>query len=189
MQTIDKKTILFIGAIGVQLLALLVLGLAYGSIAAKGTDVLLKIAPVDPRDPLRGDYVTFRYDISSLSQYLLYGGQVAEGDTVYVALRSGYPYWQASGVYTALDAAQRSIGSRKGAVIKGTVASGGGFSQAGTNPGGTISVRYDIEQFFIPEGAGRGVSFWNKEAYALVKVDNNGNALIQRLYVDGQPWP
>ena len=52
------------------LLQVLIIGslvLTHYTTTVTGRPVLLKLAPVDPRDPLRGDYLTFRYDISGLS--------------------------------------------------------------------------------------------------------------------------
>src|ERR1019366_3838972 len=56
---------------------------------AGGKVVLLETRPVDPRDLLRGDYVTLNYKISdvrfTLSPPVLTNG-LAAGETVYVAL-------------------------------------------------------------------------------------------------------
>ena len=50
----------FIIAIALQVAVLLgIVGMKY-TVLAYGTDVLVRIAPVDPTDPLRGDYAQFR---------------------------------------------------------------------------------------------------------------------------------
>ena len=46
---------------------------------------MLRIAPVDQRDLLRGDYATFQYDISNLDSYYSRGEKIRNGDIVYVA--------------------------------------------------------------------------------------------------------
>ena len=46
----------FIIAIGIQLVILFAIIIFKSSVLIGGTEVLLKIEPVDPRDILRGDY-------------------------------------------------------------------------------------------------------------------------------------
>ena len=81
----------WIAAISVALLQTLVLGRMIESRAAilvSGTEVLLKTAPVDPRDLLRGDYVALSYDISRVPLATLTGGlpQLAVNKQGYLAL-------------------------------------------------------------------------------------------------------
>ena len=56
---------LFIAIVQTAILGYMIEGRA--SILRSGTEVLLKTAPVDPRDLLRGDYVILTYDISTIS--------------------------------------------------------------------------------------------------------------------------
>ena len=49
---------------------ILVLGVMAGKrefILATGERVFLRTAPIDPRDPFRGDFVRLRYDISTVA--------------------------------------------------------------------------------------------------------------------------
>jgi len=178
----------FILAIALQVVIIFVIIIFKVSVLSGGTDVLLRIEPVDPRDPLRGDYATFQYsDISNLGPYISGGKQIRNGDTVYVVLRQSGKYWTAQNI-------QKTKPSGNEIYIKGKVASGGVESQSdifsGQRFGGTrIHVVYGIEEYFIPEGKGRGFSFWNKEAAARVVVDENGNAVLKQIYVDEKPWP
>jgi uncharacterized membrane-anchored protein len=50
-------------------------------------------------------------------------------------------------------------------------------------------VVYGIEEYFIPEGKGRDFRFGNKMASARIVVDDNGNAVLKGIIVDGKPWP
>lgn len=152
------------------------------SILTGGTDVLLRIAPVDPRDLLRGDYATFRYDISNVDSYYANSQQIRNGDTVYVVL------WQ-SGKYHIVGNVQKAKPTGNELFIKGKVESGGLENQ--TDPFGVFRLRivYGVEQYFIPEGKGRDFSFLNKEAAARVAIDDNGNAALKRIYVDDRSWP
>jgi uncharacterized membrane-anchored protein len=55
--------------------------------------------------------------------------------------------------------------------------------------GKRIHIIYGIEDYFIPEGAGQGFTFWRQEAAARVSVDENGNAVLKQVYVNNKPWP
>ena len=62
------------------------------SILQNGTEVVLKTEPVDPRDLLRGDYVTLGYSISNFPATEIEGeanARVEESSPVYVALKKG----------------------------------------------------------------------------------------------------
>ncbi|MBI5149568.1 MAG: GDYXXLXY domain-containing protein [Candidatus Omnitrophica bacterium] len=177
----------FILAIALQVVIIFAIIIFKLSVLAGGTDVLLKIAPVDPRDLLRGDYVTFQYDISSIDSHYANRQQIRNGDAVYVVLRQTGKYWMVQGV-------QKNQPTGSELFIKGKVESGGLESQ--TDPfsyqrfgDSRIHVIYGVEQYFIPEGEGRNFSFWNKEAAARVAVDDNGNAALKQIYVNDKPWP
>ena len=63
-----------------------------------GTKVLLKPIPVDPTDIFRGDYITLRYEISSLSGDLVGNLDLRRGDKAYVQLENKGEYWDAVAV-------------------------------------------------------------------------------------------
>src|SRR3990167_7699578 len=88
----------FILAIALQAIIIFAIVIFKMSVLTGGTDVLLRIAPVDPRDLLRGDYATFQYDISNLGSYSERGQQIKNGDTVYVILRQSGKYYIAQNV-------------------------------------------------------------------------------------------
>ncbi|PJC47845.1 MAG: hypothetical protein CO034_01100, partial [Parcubacteria group bacterium CG_4_9_14_0_2_um_filter_35_11] len=56
----------FIIAIAIQLVIIFSIIIFKMAVLTGGAEVLLRIEPVDPRDPLRGDYLTFQYKISNL---------------------------------------------------------------------------------------------------------------------------
>ena len=64
---------------------------------ASGRPVLLKTAPVDPWDPLRGQYLNLSYEISRLAEdkVRLEGLPYNPGQQVWVTLRKGETYWNA----------------------------------------------------------------------------------------------
>ena len=157
-----------------------------------GRPVVLKIAPVDPRDPLRGDYLTFRYDISTLRRDLFMDQRSgsawtpAKGETVYVPLNRVDAYWVANtGVVKALPSrAQREIESG-GTYSADTVFLRGAVTDVGP---AEVRVTYGIEEYFVPEG--KGATFpLNRQASALVVIGSDGNGLVRQVFVGGQKWP
>lgn len=159
------------------------------NVLSGGTDVMLQIEPVDPRDLLRGDYVTFRYHISRLDPDLFDGAAVRNGDTVYVTLRKVGDRWEEDGAGTQMPE------NSSGPFIKGKAASGGtgreynsGHIRSSRDP--RILVIYGIEEYFIPEGTGAGLSLTQgTKALARITLDAHGNAVLRRIYIDGTPWP
>jgi uncharacterized membrane-anchored protein len=178
----------FILAITLQALIIFGIILYKISILIAGTEILLKIVPADPRDVLRGDFATFQYSaISNLDEYVLNGQQFGNGDTVYVVLRQIGKYWSPQKV-------QKNRPPDESLFLKGRVESGGTESDSTILPrrrfgGSRLHVVYGIEDYFIPEGRGQGFSFQNKEAAAMVVVDENGSAFIEQVYVEDKPWP
>lgn len=182
-----NKQIKFVSVVALQAAIIFVIIIFKLSILTGGTEVLLRIQPLDPRDLLRGDYATFQYDISNLDSYHAQGQQVKNGDTVYVVLRQSGKNWLVENIRTAKPTGGELF-------IVGKVESGGFENQADRLAlqqlnNSRFHIIYGIEQYFIPEGEGRNFSFTNKEAAAQVAIDDNGNAVIKRIYVDGQPWP
>jgi uncharacterized membrane-anchored protein len=168
------KQATFIAAITLQVIIVFAIIISKLSVLSGGTDVLLRIEPVDPRDMLRGDYATFQYSsVSNPDSYLSGGQQIGTGDTVYVTLQQSGKYWIAHRIQKT-----KPLGGET--ILKGKVSSGSGSS---------IHIVYGIEQYFIPEGKGQGFSFFNKEAAAKVAVDENGNGVLKQIYIDDKPWP
>ena len=63
-----------------------------------GVEIVLESLPVDPRDPLRGDYVILRYRAEEVDG--LPGARPRVGEEVYVTFEQRGRYWEP----TALDA-------------------------------------------------------------------------------------
>ncbi len=185
------KQLKFVLAVVLQTAVIFAIIIFKLSILAGGTEVLLKIAPVDPRDLLRGDYATFQYDISNVATDYL-RDEVKNGDTVYVLLRQSGKYWVVREVQKYRPAESTLSGAEL--FIKGKVESGGQENQSALFlpqrfGDSRLHIVYGIEQYFIPEGAGRGVSFANKEASAKVAIDDNGNPALKQIYVNDKVWP
>jgi uncharacterized membrane-anchored protein len=147
-----------------------------------GESVLLRTVPVDPRDLLRGDFVTVRYEISTLELREIAGDDDVYG-RVYVELGEGADgYWTAVAVHNDRE---RSFDDT--VLIKGDV------RNWNVSPSGrptTIEVDYGIEEIFIPEGSGSQLPIGADHVVAVqAKVDRWGNAIAREFFVDGEPFP
>jgi len=184
--TKNKKLIL---AILLQVTIIFVMAVSKLLVLNSGNDVLLRIVPVDPRDALRGDYVSFEYGISRIDSFYGYsqGSPIRNGENVYVTLKRSGKYWVEEKILKSKPANGKLF-------IKGRVVSGGNdekvdFGSAYRPVNTDFHIVYGIEQYFIPEGKGSTFNFMNKEAYVRVALDKNGNAVIRQVYVNGKPWP
>ena len=125
------------------------------SLLQNGTEVVLKTAPVDPRDLLRGYFVRLRYDISRMKLKELAGWHedrviplkndgFKRHEKVFVELRpreDGFwsPYW----VYRDAPGDEQD-----GVFIRGSVRSYSCLSRTVEIDHCTITLRYGIEKFF-----------------------------------------
>ncbi|MDO6658095.1 GDYXXLXY domain-containing protein [Anaerobacillus sp. 1_MG-2023] len=124
-----------------------------------GKEIRLALAPVDPRSMLQGDYVTLRYDISTLP-----GPVLPANKKIKVVLAStangSYEY----GGYYKIEGDWNKPyePSENDVILNGTTYS-------------DHDVQYGIESFFISEGTGS--TFEGKTA-ASIKVSESGNAIL-----------
>ena len=169
---LNKQTKFFLAMV-LQTAVIFVIIIFKLSILTGGTEIMLRIAPVDPRDLLRGDYVTFRYDISSIGSHYAKRQEIKNGDVVYIVLGKSGKYW-------GLQRVEKDKPTGNDLFIKGIVRQSTSLQ---------FNVVYGIEEYFIPEGKGQNFRFQNKEAAARVFVDENGNSLIKQIFIDDKPWP
>ena len=145
-----------------------------------GQEIVLEVIPVDPRSLFRGDYVALGYDISRVP--VTEGPPpLRRGSTIYVTLQKNGERWHllAAGTKTPVNLPADQV------FIKGRVE----YASAPTSAApGQASVRYGIEDFFVPEGAGRDLEqlVGQKKLDALIAVDEAGNAGIKGLMADGK---
>jgi len=130
----------------------------------RGRHVLLRVMPVDPIDPLHGEYVALGYPFSSVA---LRGAH--DGDTVYVPLER-----TAAGVWSGRAATATRPGH--GVFLRGRVAhawSGG------------ATVRYGIEAFYVRQGTARRYeqAVLQHSLYADVVVAEGGHARLATVLV------
>jgi len=164
----------FIIAVTIQVAILFSVIIFKMAILAGGVEVLLKVEPVDPRDLLRGDHLTFSYKISTLNSHLFNYSPIREGDTIYVPLKRQGKYW------TAVFGIQKTKPPEGEIFLRGKVS---------RIYGNKVHIIYGIEDYFIPEGIGRNFTFWRQEVSAKVSIDKDGKAILRQIYVNGKPWP
>lgn len=179
--TIRRNLWLAVGA--VALIQAAVLGwmiFERASLLANGREIVLEVIPVDPRSLFQGDYVTLNYDISRIPAPP--GREPVRGEEVYATLQKGPDgNWRA--VRSSTTPPQTT--SPDEVVLKGRARYS--FNATDKTPA-QIGVRYGIESFFVPEGAGREIEklIGDHKISALVAVDADGNAGIKGLIADGK---
>jgi uncharacterized membrane-anchored protein len=154
------------------------------SILRSGTEVLLKTAPVDPRDLLRGDYVILTYDISTISTTSVTGARPEAGSLaqLHVRLKPGSDgYWLVS--ESSFDPLAEEAGSVVLLSRPITI-----YDWEWSNAG-NLTVSYGIESFYVPEGEGKPIEDGRNQGRVSVaiRVSNEGRAQIRALMLDGEP--
>ena len=140
--------------------------------------ILLKGRPVDPRDLLRGDYMTIGYDISSVSVGDFRSKEGVDGPTgsdvwVLLELRGGY--------HVVAKASRDRLEPGPGQVlVRGT------SGRDGRRGGGAARIDYGIERFFVPEGKG---SPRFKDMDVEVSVSPAHRLYLKRVLLDGKVYP
>ena len=120
--------------------------------------VILATQPVDPFDPLRGQYIIIRYEINSIPML----ADATVGEAVYVSLLKDE---QGVSRYTSSSLTKPSSGD----FIRGSVTH--------VPSSGNMSVEYGIEQYFFERGASIATRGMNVKA----KLADSGRAAIVEL--------
>ncbi len=152
------------------------------SILRSGRDVILLSQPIDPRDFLRGDYVTLSYEISNLGADKIIGKRPDEGGRadIYVTLAEGADKrwsfagasWQAR---TDLKPDQVQIRGRT-------------LNYAHFAADSTYHITYGIERYYVPEGQGRAIEEQQSERNidVVIAISGEGDAQIRALRSSGK---
>lgn len=149
-----------------------------------GARVLLTTQPVDPRDMLRGDYMTLRFDISDVPRSKILGDIPDEpvGKRIYVALAlSGKFYQLKSASFAAIPSGADQV------VIRGVIDERSMWSQNNSDEAVSkrpLSVAYGLERYYVPEGTGTPSGKLTME----VSVAENGESQIREVFLDGKPF-
>ena len=173
----------FVGLVLLHALVLLGWAGALELARARAAHVRLEIAPVDPRDLLRGDFIALRFAISTLTEAQFVGRRPEWSDI-------GYPVYVAlvprDGLHVAAAASfeRAALPSGPGQrLIVGRLAYAPQVGRAATTP---LGVEYGIERYYVPEGKG---SLPPGPREAEIALTDAGRAYLVRLFVDGRPYP
>jgi hypothetical protein len=147
---------------------------------------MLEMRPIDPRDFLRGDYVTLSYEISHVPSGE-FNGPARLGTPLFVKLTpKSDGFYQAVSVHAApVEVASNEV------LIRGHL-SGGAYCLGGpvhASAPCTLELRYGIESYFVPEGEGEKIEAARnaKKLAVVAAVTPSGRAAIRRLMIDGEP--
>ncbi|QWK78472.1 GDYXXLXY domain-containing protein [Ochrobactrum sp. BTU1] len=178
-----KSKWLYAGAV---VAAVLQTGILYASIEKRasvlrsGNEIVLQTRPIDPRDLMRGDYVILGYDITSINRNIIQGKPEDGTRTVYVALKpDAQGLWHLSRAsfepFTDLASDEKQIRGHSVYAIS-------------DYPDATISMRYGIERYYVPEGEGRAIEDSQRDLQitAVVAVDDTGKAVMKALRDNGE---
>ena len=136
-----------------------------------GLEIVLESRPVDPRDPLRGDYVILGYVAEDLAAVPAPG--VTDNQTVYVEFLDRGRYWEPNDVYDYL-------------IPRDQWRDGQAFVRATVEATDPLRVSYpNLGVYFVPQGT--GVLPDNPDVF--VSVSDDGTVRIKHLEINGERWP
>jgi len=140
-----------------------------------GQTVLVKVAPVDPRDLFRGDYVILSYDFSRVSQEKIDGLSAEE--------RGSWKKLEGRAVYVPLVPDSNGVHMRAG---KATVVkpAAGLFLKGHMKRYG--SMEFGIEAYYVQEGTGLRYeqAIRDRQLTAELAVTSGGQAALRGLRID-----
>ncbi|PTX59154.1 putative membrane-anchored protein [Melghirimyces profundicolus] len=156
-----------------QVLVLLGTAASYFAVNWWGTEIRLKTEPVDPRDPLYGDYVTLHYKISDVSPDHWKREEPPENTPVHVLLTPKEGYWQVKSVHL-----NRPDPGKNEVVLKARASRGRSMGRGTSSPEKTLHLEYGLERYYVPEGTGRQFERARAPLTVRVKVAPWGQARI-----------
>ena len=159
-----------LGAVGIQIAIMLAVVVPPLFVRATGTITYLETAPIDPRDPFRGDYVALGYRL---------GEGILPPDMQEETQRSGKPIHVT--LTTGRPGRLVAFGLEKPILQPGQVCLVGRARRMWNGGAGTVDFP-QIAQFFVPEGKGRELEEARGEhLLAKVVVSKHCNAVLLSL--------
>ena len=133
-----------------------------------GASILVRVAPVDPRDLLRGQFLVLAYEFSRPWDSTAARLPVPDAAPVWVVLRPAGEFH----VPAQLALAPPPVVDPGAVALQGR-ARGGRFV-------------FGVEQYFLPEGMDTPAA---SDLTVRLRVGPDGRARIEQVYVEGVPWP
>ena len=131
-----------------------------------GSEIQVKVKPIDPRSPLRGNYVRLNYDIGTLPKNSLKSPEnLRLGEVVYVRLKQG-----SEGLYEFARASLKL--PEEGIFLRGRIA----------NYSPPYRIKYGIEAFFVPKEKALELEVdLLKGGVAVLMVTSSGRAALKNI--------
>jgi uncharacterized membrane-anchored protein len=163
-----RRLVIFVALVFVQ--AGLVVGIVVREERLQsGFEIVLQSRPVDPRDPLRGDFVILAYEAERLDHL---GGAWRTGQGVFVEFARRGRYWEPIRIH-------RQGRSEDWPTERVLV-------RASVSDSEPLRVSYpNLGTYFVPQGTGN----LPEPPDVIVSVASDGTARIKRLEIDGERWP
>ena len=199
-------------ALRLQLIALAMIAVLAGLVGvhamqrASGTEVVIPMEPVDPRDILLGHYVVIRtpahtLDLSAFPDAPDGENAWSEGETVYVSLSQGQDgLWRPSGVARRGDALEPPLmrGRIENAYRRydytdwepGEDGKPGRGPQRIEGTGRTeLQVKYNLERYYADPQTAKALEDMRREnrLALIVSLGEDGTAVIKGLVINGEP--
>jgi uncharacterized membrane-anchored protein len=133
-----------------------------------GRSILVRTVPVDPRDLLRGQYVSFAYEWSRGGVPGL-GESPVQGTEVWVVLGPDGEFH----VPLRVEDQRPVPSSAEEVAIRGRI-------------GAAQRLEFGIEKYFVPEGTETPAA---QEITVRLRVGTDGVPRIEQVYKQGSPWP
>ena len=143
---------------------------------SRGTKVMLKCQPIDPRSLFSGDYVILNYEISVIDEDIISKSGIKnisnlKRKEIYVALRSkpDGKYCQAAAISEDINELKKNFPL----IIKGRV----------EYASDTLQVKYGVESYFVPQREGKIIEESLKNVSVEVSISDAGESAISRLFI------
>lgn len=190
----EKRTILFISLILLQVLILAMMVFNSYTVILWGEEVLFQVMPIDPRSLFQGDYVILSYPFSNLDltkvEYDFDPAAISYQERVYLVLEpdgdtwgpvmitkdksklKGKTYLEAKALYTMPgmpEPFEKTVEAR---------------APGSNEPAMTVlRLKLSIEQFFVPEGKGKEIEerIKNGDIYANVAIYKGRARVIELI--------
>ena len=143
-----------------------------------GKAILLETRPVDPRDPLSGDYLMLNYKISDVPMNLFsppVKKDLPYGTKIFVALAPGTNQFH---VVTRASTDEFAPAANE-VLLRGESA------YAWWNATNSIHVDYGMERYYVAEGTGNPP---HGKLTAQAVVPASGRARLKQVFLDGKPY-
>ena len=133
-----------------------------------GSSILVRTAPVDPRDLLRGQYLNLSYEFSRMTPFVDTGLQPEPGMDVWAILTPAGEVHVPRGLFSVRPA---QLGPGEVAIL---------------GRADRWRALYGIEEYFVPEGSETPAQ---SDTTVRLRVGKDGLPRIEAVLVRGKPWP